>query len=117
MDVHTAAYFLAAIRIVSAIFIGMVLVTQIPLLRAPHDALGRITQYILLAIALVIFLGNLIPVAVDLATVLGDIERSSQVLNTIGIGYAFSNAVTSVLSAVLIWLMYKVIAISNAKSR
>jgi len=115
MDIVTAAIFLALIRIGSVAFITSVLITQIPLLKAHNDFSTRVTQYILLSLALVILLGNLVPIVVDLGTVFGDIRRSSAVLNTVGIGYAFSNAFTSLFSAGLVWGMYRLIALSNRR--
>ena len=115
MSIETAALFLAIIRLGSVVFILSVLYTQIPLLKAPNDFSTRITQYILLSLAVVILLGNVIPIAVDVGTVLGDVERSSAVLNATGIGYAFSNAFTSLFSAGLVWGMYRLIALSNKR--
>ena len=115
MDIQTAAVFLTLIRLGSMAFITRVLFVQVPLLQADNDYATKVTQYILLALAVVIFFGNLIPVVVDLGTVFGDVDRSTKALNTIGVGYAFSNALTSLFSAGLVWGMYKLIEISNKR--
>ena len=115
MSIETAALLLAIIRLGSVAFIASVLYTQIPLLKAPNDFSTKVTQYILLSLAMVILFGNVVPIIVDVGTVLGDVERSSEVLNATGIGYAFSNALTSLFSAGLIWGMYRLIALSNKR--
>lgn len=108
MDIQHAALLLLLLRIISDGFMLRVLAIQYPLLRAGNDPQVKTLRYVLLFFAIGVFLGNMIPIIVDIATIFADVERSSRTLNTVGLFYSFSNAITSVVSAVFFWLIYKV---------
>lgn len=112
MDIQHAAIILLVIRLISTGFILSVLFLQIPLFKVKLAPAEQITRLILFLLSAVLLFGNVIPVIIDFTTAVGAVERSTSVLNQISLLYSFSNAMTSLGSAVLVWLMYKLIAIS-----
>lgn len=110
MDIRTLAWFLLLGQIGSALFMLAVIVRQIGLFRLhiQHDIIWF--RRVLFFLALVIFFGNAIPLAIDVVTVLGLITRSTNHVNTIGLYYSASNTLVAFTSSVLIWLLYRLAA-------
>lgn len=116
MSIETLAMILATAHIGSAIFIGRVIQKQYRLVRLPLQ--GNYTsqtikdvkhfRLVLLALSLVIFFGNIIPVAIDVITLATDnsLGRNPSV-RPISIMYAVSNALTALVSAFLVWIIYR----------
>lgn len=115
MDIQQAALILLVLRIVSDGFILRVMFIQFSLLRADNDPHVKRLRYVLFFFSIAVFLGNMIPIIVDIATYFADIQRSAKILNPIGTVYSFSNAITSVVSAVFFWLIYKVTGEATVK--
>lgn len=112
MDIQHAAIILLVIRLISTGFILSVLLLQIPLFKVKLGPAEQITRLMLFLLSAVLLFGNVIPVIIDFTTAVGAVERNASVLNQISLLYSFSNAMTSLGSAVLIWLIYKLIDIS-----
>lgn len=62
----------------------------------------------MLTIVGITFIGNFVPIVIDVATLLNSVHPTNP--NSLGIGYAFSNAITAAISAIGWWVLYKVIA-------
>lgn len=67
---------------------------------------------VLFALALIILLGNLAPIVIDWITLISNnaIGRTPNI-RPISIMYACSNAITAMLSAFMIWVLYKLAGI------
>lgn len=110
MDIQTAALFLLGLRVVSSAFIIRVLMYQIPKLRTPDSNNSELyLRYALFLSAIAILVGNIIPIGIDIATIVKDLERSSTILNGTGVIYSFNNAIENVVSAFALWLVYYII--------
>lgn len=101
-----------ALRLISAYFIGRVLYIQYGLLKKPIDPDLRNFRAILFALSIVVFLGNLVPIAVDIYSLLFPVPRPA-FYSLLSVSYGLSAALTSVASALLIWLLYKIAGASN----
>lgn len=68
----------------------------------------------LFLLAIIIFIGNLVPIAIDYITLITDnsLGRTANV-RSISIAYAFSNALTAMFSAVMIWALYKIAGVTD----
>lgn len=104
------AIILLTLRLFSVIFMSMVLVKQFKLFgKSINSEYARdiITfRRVLFGLAVIIFIGQLVPIVIDIATVFAHAPRSAP--NPLGIAYGLSNAITAVLSSIAFWLMYKV---------
>ena len=128
LDIKTIALCLLIARLISVTFIVMVLVRQYRLFGLPIDfslvpgisKLEKRSVYrlrrVLFTLSLVIFLGNMIPILIDSLTLFVETSRSAHV-HTISIMYAFSNSLTAMFSAIMIWLLYRVAGIGVNTNR
>lgn len=117
VDIQTIALLLLIGRIVSLIFIVLVMYRQFKLFGTTIDfqlvpnltKMERKNVYrirkLLFALSVVIFLGNMIPVAIDVLTLFTETDRPRSIA-TISIMYAFSNSFTAAFSAIMIWTLY-----------
>lgn len=120
ISIQVIAFILLIARIVSVSFIVSVLFTQgrqlgreIDFSLTPNLSkfqkknVYRIRR-ILFALSIIILLGNLVPIAIDWITLVTDnsIGRTPNV-KPISVAYAFSNALTAMFSAIMIWALYK----------
>lgn len=110
MNIQTYALILLIIRLASDAFILAVLYKQIRLFRYEVEAGLRLYRKALFILSLIIFFGNFVPIAIDLLTVTSELSRAVEVVPTISLWYAFSNAITAFLSAFTIWLLYRMAA-------
>jgi hypothetical protein len=111
ISLQMVAAFLLLARIASDVYIYGVLKKQYELLKLPiHPALKQF-RLVLFLLSIGIFIGNIIPIAIDGITVLGalDLGRPSA-LRTISVLYTGSNALTALLSAYLIHTLYRLAA-------
>ena len=128
LDIKTIALCLLIARLISVTFIVMVLVRQYRLFGLPIDfslvpgisKLEKRSVYrlrrVLFTLSVVIFLGNMIPILIDSLTLFVETSRSAHV-HTISIMYAFSNSLTAMFSAIMIWLLYRVAGIGVNTNR
>lgn len=97
-------------QIASAVFMFFVLRRQVRLFKLYITPELKVFRKILFLLAVVIFLGNLVPIIIDTLTVISHIHRSTNQVNTVGLLYAVSNTLTATMSALLIWIMYRMAA-------
>lgn len=115
MDIKYLAAILLALHIVSGYFIALVLLRQWQLFKQPIDHTLRNYRRVLFALSSVIFLGNLNPIIIDLQTIIIGPGSRPPVLQAISISYAVSNAVVAMISAILIYILYKMAGDANKK--
>lgn len=126
ISIQLLAFILLVFRLVSMTFITLVIWRQISLFgtKINFDDFPSLTKgqrrniytmrRILFAIAVVIFIGNLIPVMIDSVALLNEVIKTPG-LRSWGILYAVSNAITSVFSAFMIWFLYRLAGFSGDK--
>lgn len=112
MDIQTIAALLLALRLISAGFLLLVLAKQITLVRLPAKRYVKLTRVALLALTCAVFIGNIIPIYIDWATIFADLARSTKTVNTVGIAYSLDNATTAALASISIWAVYKLAELS-----
>lgn len=124
LSIEAIASLLLVARIISVLFIIRVLVlqfklfgTQIDFSLVPHlTKLQRKHVYlmrrVLFGISIVLLMGNVIPIAIDLLTIFSSTSRPDELFTT-SIMYAFSNAITAMLSAIMIYILYQVAGLGN----
>jgi hypothetical protein len=113
MSIELLASILLLALIGSMTFIFMVLIKQWRLLKVPIEPEVNRFRKVLFMLSLAIFLGNFVPIFIDAATLFVETGRPTN-LKAISVAYAFSNALTSLCSSFLIWLLYK-LASDSAK--
>lgn len=126
VSIQIIAGFLLIARLVSVIFIGIILKLQWGLFKREIDfrLVPNLTKYerrkvylarkVLFALAVIIFCGNFIPIIIDTITLLGnDLSRPAN-LKAISVLYAGSNALTAMFSAIFIWALYKVAGLTTS---
>lgn len=106
MSIQTYALILLVIRILSDVFILLVLIKQFRLFKFQVDANLRLYRRALFILSLIIFFGNFVPILIDYLTAFSDLQRSVSTVRPISLWYSFSNATTAFLSAFTIWLLY-----------
>lgn len=126
ISIQIIAFILLIARLISVFFIVKVLITQarqfgreidfslVPnLSKFQQKNIYRIRR-VLFALAVIILIGNFIPIVIDYITLITDnsLGRTANV-KPISIAYAFSNAITAMLSAIMIWTLYKLAGISD----
>lgn len=115
VSIKIIAIILLVFRLISVGFIIAVLKRQYRLLKLPVELFDQehivdvqeIKKFrkVLFVLSCVVLAGNFIPIAIDGLTMFYDLGRPSA-LQSISIAYAFSNAITAMVSAILIWLLY-----------
>lgn len=104
MDIKELALILLIGRIISDLFIFAVLRRQWQLITARYkDRLDKM-RWVLFSVSVVIFLGNMIPIGIDIATLLADVGRAQP--TSVGIMYAFSSNIPMLMLSVLMWFVY-----------
>lgn len=107
IKVQILALILLIARLVSVCYLNKTLRTQKRLLRLriDNDDDGEIKRFrlILHRMTLVVFYGQIIPIALDIQAVLFPDRR----VFWLGVLYAISNAFTALTAAVLIWRIYQ----------
>ena len=98
---------LLALRLVSVAFLILVLHQQWQAIRLNRNRPLNATRRMVFVLVLITFLGNAIPILIDTAALTGHYTRRQPPL--LGITYAFSNALTSAVSAVGWWYFYKLV--------
>lgn len=113
-------------RVISVVFIVAVLLRQWRLFKLPIDfslvpgisSMEKRSVYrvrrILFTLSVIILLGNMIPILIDTITLFYNPDRPTNV-KTISVAYAFSNAITAMLSSIMIWALYKLAGLGSNK--
>lgn len=128
ISIQAIAFILLIARLISIGFILAVLIKQAKQFGREIDF--RLAPYLtkferrnvyrlrtaLFLLAIIIFIGNLVPIAIDYITLITDnsLGRTANV-RSISIAYAFSNALTAMFSAVMIWALYKIAGVTDRK--
>lgn len=108
MDIKHVAAILLVGHIVSASFMLLVVRRQRALTKLPIDSDLLPFRRTLNRLSVAILIGNIIPILIDILTITAhDSLRREDSPSGIGIIYGISNAVTAVISAYLIWTLYK----------
>lgn len=107
MDVRTLAWYLLLAQVGTVFFLFLVLIRQLSLFRLRVQRELMWVRRTLFALALVIFIGNVYPMVISAATVLGLVTRSTHRVNALGVSYSSDNTLTLFFSALLIWITYK----------
>lgn len=129
VSIQVIAGFLLIARLISVVFIGMVLVLQAKLFGTNIDftLVPNLSKFqkrniylarkVLFALAIIVFLGNMIPIIIDAITAFNDnsLGRNPEV-PTISIAYAAGNALTAMFSAIFIWVLYKLAGLGGDNS-
>lgn len=120
ISLQIIAAFLLLARVGSDIYIGIVLKKQWRLLRSPIKNAAqypltymkklRRFRMVLFTLSIVIFFSNVVPIVIDLITVIGIDQGRPNALRTISIMYATSNALGAFFSAYLINTLYRLAA-------
>lgn len=128
ISIQIIAVFLLIARLISVGFIVTVLILQWRLFKTKIDfsLVPNLSNYqkktiyrarkLLFALAVIIFLGNMVPIMIDTITIISDnaIGRTPNV-RAISIAYAGSNALTAMFSAIMIWGLYKLAGLADPK--
>lgn len=107
MNIQTLALLLLIGQLISEIFIISVLRRQWQIRKSrTHPRLIQIRR-VLMLLALLVFLGNLYPMALDAIKLFYPGVRTTQTINPAGAFYAISTNLTFMFASILIWLLYK----------
>lgn len=109
IPIEIIALILLLMRIGSGVFILIVMKKQWELLKVPIEPHLMRFRMVLFALSLAIFIGNIIPVIIDAATLFFDTTRPP-FLSVTSVSYAMSNAITALLSAYFIHTLYRIAA-------
>lgn len=107
MSITVLALLLLVGRIISMTFNVLVLTRQWKLRRIPtHPRLMSIRR-VLTALAVIIFIGNIYPFALDIITMAYPQIRTTQTVNFIGVAYTLDVNLTFMFASIFIWALYK----------
>lgn len=107
MDIQLLAFLLLIGRLISEGFIIAVLRKQWRIRNSPiHPRLKNLRK-VLTLLAILVFVGNLYPLALDLYTLYDSTVRTSQTANLVGVIYSLDNNLTFMFASILIWTLYK----------
>lgn len=117
MDVKILAGVLFTGHVIALVVTVRVLMRQVVILRSRPDPELQTGRLVLFALAVVIGLGNIIPMAIDAAVILGEVPRAKP--NLIGVLYALSNVLTLIFSASAVLALYMIAErlFSNTRAR
>lgn len=104
MGVKELATMLLTGHVIALIVTTLVLSRQVRILRSKPDPELQTGRLVLLALAIVIGLGNLIPMTIDAAVIVGVVPRTPP--NAAGVLYALSNVLTLIFSASAVLALY-----------
>lgn len=107
MNIMALAIILLILRTISVGFMLRVLTISYPLLKAHNDPQIKPLRYVLFIFAVIITIGNVIPILIDLYGLSGEDIRNDD-LDTVLTVYFINNAFISAISAFCFWLVYKV---------
>lgn len=117
IPIELYASFLLVIRIISMTFIFMVLKRQWGLFKIPIQDEARIDKKaarhfrrVLFILALIIFIGNIIPAGIDIMTLITDNTGRPRIVQPISVLYTMTASGTALLSSYLIWRLYRLAA-------
>lgn len=110
LDIKVIAAILLVLRLIAVVFLFLVLKKQYKILRTTTTDYSSVRK-VLIFLVFLTFCGNFVPILIDSATLLAKVSRTTP--NTLGVSYAFSNAITAAVSAVGWFVLYRLIAIEQ----
>jgi hypothetical protein len=128
MSIQAIAATLLIARAVSMIFIVTVMYRQYKLFGTQIDfqlvpnltKMQRRNVYrirrILFCLSVIILLGNLVPILIDAVTLFYNPGRPANV-KAISVAYAYSNALTAMFSAIMIWTLYRIAGLGGSQEK
>lgn len=127
ISIQIIATILLLARLISVFFILRVLLLQFRLFGTKIDftLVPNLTKMqrrhvylmrrILFGLSVVILLGNIVPIIIDTITITANTLGRPAELRPISVMYAFSNAITAMVSAIMIWVLYQVAGLGDRK--
>lgn len=109
VSIQSLALILALLHIGSVFFISFVIRRQLGLFKIETPEYLKHFRRVLFTLSVIILIGNIIPIVVDLLTLFVETGRPHQ-LRVVSVLYALSNAITALVSAYLIWRLYRLAA-------
>jgi hypothetical protein len=106
MDVKQAAIGLLILRIISSVALGWVIYKQVKYVRINQPPEEQRIRYGLLSLTVILMAGNIIPILVDVLTIVSDLGRSTNRINAVGIAYTFNNASFAAVAGIAWGLFY-----------
>ena len=101
MDLLQTAWILLTLRIISvAIILYIIFKITFPNLKAKNDQHVKPVRWVLFFISIALLAGNLVPVVVNVGSIVGSFERSAKVLSTAGAVYTLNNAVSHLIYSI-----------------
>jgi len=107
MDIQLLAFLLLIGRLISEAFIIAVLRKQWKIRNKPIHPRLRNLRKVLTLLAVLVFVGNIYPLALDLFTLFDAGIRTSGYVNLVGVAYSLDNNLTFMFASILIWTLYK----------
>lgn len=126
VSIQIIAIFLLIARLISVVFILIVLRLQWRLFKTSIDfsMVPNLSNFakrqvylarkVLFVLAVAVFLGNMVPIVIDTITIFNDNLGRPQELQAISVAYASSNALTAMFSAILVWALYRIAGLTEA---
>jgi hypothetical protein len=108
MDIRLLAVMLLIGRLTSLFFVVGVIRLQIKLMRAKAFPELRPLRRILFAMSIVFMTGTIIPIIIDVLTLLPIETGRATAPSAIGVAYVLSNNFAALISSMLLWGIYKV---------
>ena len=106
-DINSISAILFVLHLVASGFMLLVIKRQFGLFKKYIDPELRTFRLILFLLSVSIFLGNLVPLIIDLCNALGVAPDEVPVGRVV---YITANAIVAVISSILIWSMYRMAA-------
>lgn len=111
MDIKQVAAILLIGRLASCLFMASVLRRQLQLFKNEVYPELHTSRKRLFALAITVFVGNIIPILIDVATIVSPTSLSREDSPSVaGVTYGFSNCITAVVSSALVWSLYRLAA-------
>lgn len=107
MNIQLLAFLLLVGRIISDLFIILVIRKQWKIRKIPtHPRLANIRR-VLTLLAVLVFIGNIYPMLLDAFTLAYPGVRTRPNVNLVGVFYSLDNNLTFMFASILIWTLYK----------
>lgn len=110
IDIKTYAALLLLLRLISMTLLLLVIKRQWDLFKISVPKNINRFRVVLFTLTIGIFLGNIIPAGVDVLTVVADMSGRPDGVSLISLLYSLDNSLTALLSAYLIWRLYRLAA-------
>lgn len=107
MNIQVLAALLLIGRLISELFIIMVIKRQWQIRKNQAHPRLMAMRRVLSLLALLVFAGNIYPLLLDAFTLFYPGIRTSQTVNPAGAFYAISTNLTFMLASILIWVLYR----------